>query len=78
MVCHIYHHIGIIVSVIILRKGTAWSDGFWEHMWHHAKQGWMLQDGTRKSEHGLPMGNAAACWSVWPVATGDTGHQGKA
>jgi hypothetical protein len=40
-------HIGVITGVIILRKDTAWSDGFWEHVWHHGKRGRrMWHDGT--------------------------------
>jgi hypothetical protein len=39
-VCRVCHHIGVIVGVFVLRKGTAWSDGFWEGVWHHGKRGW--------------------------------------
>jgi hypothetical protein len=27
-VCRVCHHIGIFVGIFVLRKGTAWGDGF--------------------------------------------------
>jgi hypothetical protein len=35
----IRRHIGVIVGVFVLGKGTAWSIGFWERVWHHGKRG---------------------------------------